>query len=114
MIEKVFVPPIKIQGIKTKIVNLISDNVYITPDTIWYEPFMGSGVVGLNLAPHRAVFSDTNPYVIELYNAIKEKKITSQIVREFLEHEGAILKEKDDEHYYFVRDRFNEKHDPLD
>ena len=41
MIEKVFVPPIKIQGIKTKIVNLISDNVYITPDTIWYEPFMG-------------------------------------------------------------------------
>lgn len=114
MIDKVFVPPIKIQGIKTKIVSLISDNVFLDKDAVWYEPFMGSGVVGLNLAPSRAVFSDTNPYVIDLYNAIKHRKITSQIVREFLEYEGAILKEKDDEHYYFIRDRFNDKHDPLD
>lgn len=114
MIDKVFVPPIKIQGIKTKIVGLISENMYLEKDSIWYEPFMGSGVVGLNLAPSRAVFSDTNPYVIDLYNAIKDKTITSKIVREYLEYEGAILREKDDEHYYYVRDRFNEKHDPLD
>ena len=114
MAGKIYVPPVKIQGIKTKLVDLISENIYITPDTVWYEPFMGSGAVGLNLAPHRAVFSDINPYVIDLYNAIKEKKITSQTVREFLEHEGAILREKDGEHYYFIRDRFNEKHDPLD
>ena len=114
MVDKVFVPPIKIQGIKTKIVKLISDNVYLTPDSTWYEPFMGSGVVGLNIAPNKAVFSDTNPYVIALYNSIKEKKITSQIVREFLEHEGAILREKDDEHYYFIRERFNANHNPLD
>ena len=114
MLEKVFVPPIKIQGIKTKIVDLISESVYLEEDSTWYEPFMGSGVVGLNLAPHKAVFSDTNPHTIALYNAIKEKKITSQSVREFLEYEGAILAEKDDEHYYYIRDRFNEKHDPLD
>ena len=114
MTDKVFVPPIKIQGIKTKIVKLISDNMCLTSDSIWYEPFMGSGVVGLNLAPHKAVFSDTNPYVIALYNDIKEKRVTSQIVREFLEYEGAILREKDDEHYYFIRDRFNEKHNTLD
>lgn len=114
MIDKVFVPPIKIQGIKTKIVSLISDNIYLGRDAVWYEPFMGSGVVGLNLAPNRAVFSDTNPYVIDLYNAIKSKTITSQIVREYLEYEGAKLKEKDDEHYYIIRDRFNDKHDPLD
>ncbi len=112
--EKVFVPPIKIQGIKTKIVDLIAENVYLEEGTTWYEPFMGSGVVGLNVAPHKAVFSDTNPYTIALYNAIKDKTITSQGVREFLEYEGAILAEKDDEHYYFIRDRFNEKHDPLD
>lgn len=114
MIDKVFVPPIKIQGIKTKIVELISENMYLDKDSVWYEPFMGSGVVGLNLAPQKAVFSDTNPYVIDLYNAIKDKTITSKIVREFLEYEGSILKEKDDEHYYFIRERFNEKHDPLD
>ena len=114
MIKKVFVPPVKIQGIKTKIVELISDNVYLEENSVWYEPFMGSGVVGLNLAPNKAVFSDANPYIIDLYNAIKEKTITSKIVREYLEYEGAILEEKDDEHYYFIRDRFNENHNPLD
>lgn len=114
MIEKVHVPPIKIQGIKTKLVKLISDNIYMNENSIWYEPFMGSGVVGLNLAPHKAIFSDTNPYVIDLYNAIKSKKITSLDVKEFLEYEGSILAEKDDEHYYFIRDRFNEQHNPLD
>lgn len=114
MIDKIYVPPIKIQGIKTKIVSLISDNLYLDEDSIWFEPFMGSGVVGLNLAPHKAVFSDTNPYVVELYKAIQSKQITSVMVREFLEYEGAILSEKDDEHYYYIRDRFNEKHNPLD
>ncbi len=114
MIEKVYVPPIKIQGIKTKLVELISDNIYMNKDSIWYEPFMGSGVVGINLAPKRAVFSDTNPHTIALYNAIKVGKITSYSVREYLEYEGAQLAKKDGEHYYYIRDRFNEKHDPLD
>ena len=114
MIDKVYVPPIKIQGIKTKIVGMISDNVFLDDNSTWFEPFMGSGVVGLNLAPYKAVFSDTNPYVIELYKAIQKKRVTSKIVREFLEYEGGILAEKDDGHYYYIRDRFNDKHDPLD
>ena len=114
LLDKVYVPPIKIQGIKTKLIELISENVYITKDSVWYEPFMGSGVVGFNIAPEKAVFSDTNPYIINFYNAIKTKKITSQITREFLELEGALLKKKDEAHYYFIRDRFNETHDPLD
>ncbi|MGP1470744.1 MAG: DNA adenine methylase [Schwartzia sp. (in: firmicutes)] len=114
MIDKIYIPPIKIQGIKTKIVNLISDNLYIADNATWFEPFMGSGVVGLNLAPRKAVFSDTNPYVVELYKAIQNKTITSKIVRDFLEYEGSILAKKEDEHYYFIRDRFNEKHSPLD
>ena len=114
MIEKVYVPPIKIQGIKTKLVQLISERVNLDGGATWYEPFMGSGVVGLNLAPKRAVFADTNPYVIELYNQIKDGKITSYIVREFLEKEGKVLAEKDDIHYYYIRDRFNEEHNPLD
>ena len=55
MVQKVYVPPIKIQGIKTKLVNMISEAVYTDNIGVWYEPFMGSGVVGLNLAPKRAV-----------------------------------------------------------
>ncbi len=114
MVEKIYVPPIKIQGIKTKLVDLISEVTYISDDTVWYEPFMGSGVVGLNLAPKHAVFADTNPYVIELYNEIKNKNINSYIVRQYLEKEGHLLAERDEKHYYYVRDRFNEEHNPLD
>ena len=49
MIDKVYVPPIKIQGIKTKIVPLISEVAWVDDNITWIEPFMGSGVVGLNL-----------------------------------------------------------------
>ncbi len=114
MPEKVFVPPIKIQGIKTKLVPLIKENVSLSKDTMWIEPFMGSGVVGFNIAPARAVFADINPYIIEFYNQIKAKKITSYTVRNFLEEEGKKLSEKDDTYYYEVRERFNQKHDSLD
>lgn len=112
--EKVFVPPIKIQGIKTKIVPLIKENVFLTKDTIWIEPFMGSGVVGFNVAPCKAIFADTNPYIIDFYNSIKSKVITSEKTRHFLEKEGELLSKKDDVYYYEVRERFNKYHDPLD
>lgn len=112
--EKIFVPPIKIQGIKTKIVPLIKENVFLSKNTVWIEPFMGSGVVGFNVAPKVAVFADTNPHIIDFYNNIKSGKITSYIVRQFLEEEGKKLSEKDDAYYYEVRERFNKKHDSLD
>lgn len=112
--EKIFVPPIKIQGIKTKLVPLIKKNVCIVHDTTWIEPFMGSGVVGFNTAPVKATFADINPHIIEFYNQIKVGKITPYIVKEFLEEEGALLKEKGGDYYYEVRNRFNEDNDPLD
>lgn len=111
---KVYVPPIKIQGIKTKLVQTIKANVAITSDSLWVEPFMGSGVVGFNIAPRKAIFADTNPYIIDFYENIKTGKITSLLVRRFLENEGKKLSAGDDEYYYTVRDRFNEQHNPLD
>ena len=112
--SKVWVPPIKIQGIKTKIVPLIQQVAELDADTVWVEPFMGSGVVGFNVAPKRAVFADTNPYLIAFYQAIQNGEITSANARMFLEEEGAKLAQRDDEYYYEVRDRFNRDHDPLD
>lgn len=112
--EKVFVPPIKIQGIKTKIVPLIKEHVILNQDTLWVEPFMGSGVVGFNIAPQKAVFADTNPHIIQLYDDIKNKKITSYDVRQFLEYEGKQLEKFDGEYYYEVRNRFNSSPNSLD
>ena len=108
------VPPIKIQGIKSKLVSLIKANVSIDDATIWIEPFMGSGVVGLNVAPKNAIFADLNPHIVNFYNQLKSKVITSKIVREFLEEQGALLAKRDDEYYYSVRERFNKEHNPLD
>lgn len=112
--DKIFVPPIKIQGIKTKLVPFIQSRLALERDTVWVEPFMGSGVVGFNAAPKTAVFGDINPHIIGFYNQIKAGKITASLVRAFLEEEGRLLAEGDEEYYYRVRERFNRDHDPLD
>lgn len=114
MKRKIYVPPIKTQGIKTKLVEWIIDQINFEIKGKWIEPFMGSGVVGFNLRPKRAIFADKNPHIISFYNAIKNREITSQKVRIFLEREGKKLLKKGGEYYYEVRDRFNKYHDPLD
>ena len=112
--SKVFVPPLKIQGIKTKLVPVIKEYVVLDNDTLWIEPFMGSGVVGFNIAPHNAIFADTNPHIINFYKNIQEGVITPYIVRSFLEDEGKKLLKGDIEYYLSVRERFNKEHNPLD
>lgn len=114
MIDKVLTPPFKTQGIKTKLIPLIKQYAQLDGDTVWIEPFMGSGVVGLNVAKKNAIFADLNPHVINFYNQLKARKITSETVASYLYEQGKMLEEKDGEHYYYVRDRFNNEHNPLD
>ena len=45
---------VKMQGIKTKAVPVIRQNVKWSGGGRWVEPFVGSGVVALTLAPERA------------------------------------------------------------
>ena len=111
---KIFVPPIKCQGIKTKLVEWIVQKVNLENQGRWIEPFMGSGVVGFNIRPQRAIFSDINPHIINFYNAIKSGEITAQTARTFLEHEGAILRERGESYYYEVRERFNNNKNSFD
>lgn len=111
---KVNVPPIKSQGIKTKLVPWIDSITADEFDGRWIEPFMGTGVVAFNLAPKHALLCDANPHLINFYQSIKDEKITPEVVRDFLNREGAALLEKGESHYYYVRDRFNEYHAPLD
>jgi DNA adenine methylase len=114
MILKVGVPPIKSQGIKTKLVPWIKSIVPSKFDGAWIEPFMGTGVVAFNVAPRRAILCDTNPHLIRFYSGVASGEITPEVVKKYLDREGAILLSKGEDHYYFVRDRFNSEHAPLD
>ena len=110
---KIDVPPIKSQGIKTKLVPWIRSVVPHEFDGVWIEPFMGTGVVAFNLAPTHALLCDVNPHVVNFYEAIAAGDVTPEIVRQYLNREGAKLLEKGETHYYELRDKFNRDHDPL-
>ena len=75
---------------------------------------MGTSVVGLNLAPDKALMCDTNPHLVNFYKSIKEGNVTSENVREFLTEEGERLAVVGEDYYYEVRERFNSKGYPLD
>jgi DNA adenine methylase len=107
-------PSIKSQGIKTKLIPWIADAIPSDFSGRWIEPFMGTGIVGLNLATENAILSDINPHLVNFYNALSLGIITPAIVKEHLEQEGESLLSTGEAHYYYVRDRFNETGDPLD
>ena len=111
---KVLVPPIKIQGIKTKLISAIRNTLDWDHKGIYFEPFMGSGVVGFNLAPKRAIFSDNNPHIINFYQSIQKGIINKDSVKRYLQYEGELLEKKGQEHYLAVRERFNKEHSPFD
>lgn len=113
---KTVVPPLKSQGIKTKLVPWIRA-VLPNREGAWIEPFMGTGVVGFNMGFGKAIFNDTNPHIIRFYKAIQDGDITPISVREYLEKEGDLLRKAGDDgydHFRAVKDRFNDLNDPLD
>ncbi|PSB24540.1 Dam family site-specific DNA-(adenine-N6)-methyltransferase [Stenomitos frigidus] len=110
------VPPIKCQGIKTKLVPFILSQIHwVEPaDSKWIEPFVGSGVVVFNRAPQRALIADSNQHIIRLYQGIQMGEIDRAIVSDFLQRNGEMLLRSGADYYYEVRDRFNQYASPLD
>ena len=117
----VTVPPIKSQGIKTKLVPWINDLILTSGTDLnarWIEPFFGTGVVGFN-SPMRGahIVGDTNPHIINFYRAVQNGEVTQYTMRAYLESESRLLAQADDEgyaHFRLVRDRFNREHSPYD
>lgn len=115
------IPPIKSQGIKTKLVPWISElaaHSGIATGARWIEPFFGTGVVGFN-SPlgGRHIAADTNPHIINFYRAVQDGSITPGSMRQYLETEARLLAaagEDGYEHYREVRNRFNHTHNPYD
>ena len=113
MTEKIIIPPVKCQGIKTKLVPFIIEHVNRSDDGLWIEPFVGTGVVAFNLAPKRALLTDKNQYIISLYQGIQNGTINAAVVREFLEYHGSLLSQHGGQYYLKMRDAFNVNGDPL-
>lgn len=107
-INKVVVPPLKCQGIKTKLVNFISTSIKWEGRGKWIEPFLGSGVVLFNINPNKALVADTNKHIISFYRELQEGHIDEKIVKDYLEENGASLFKYGKEFFYEIRDKFNQ------
>lgn len=111
--DYVQVPPMKIQGIKTDLVEFISTSIKWDGEGRWVEPFLGSGVVLFNIDPERALVADANKHIINFYQQVQSGEITGRRVRRFLEKHGEELEKQGEDYYYEMRERFNENHEPL-
>lgn len=117
----IIIPPIKSQGIKSKLVPWISELVMrsgVSDTASWIEPFFGTGVVGLNSSLRGShIVGDTNPHIIDFYKGLQSGEITAHSVRQYLEAEGKALREAEENgysHFRSIRDRFNKEHSPYD
>ena len=115
------IPPIKIQGKKTKIVpkimeiadELLNDHPEI--DT-WVEPFLGSGVVAFNCPGRikKVIVNDINPHIIKFYKGIADDSITADNIREVFDiHNQNLIKDGYD-YYNQIKNRFNQSFDTMD
>ncbi len=116
------IPPIKSQGIKTKLVPWINNIVLRSGTDLdnarWIEPFFGTGVVGFNsITNGEYIVGDTNPHIINFYKKLQSGEITECNMRSYLQKEGAELSASEEDgyrHYKFIRDRFNKEGNPFD
>ena len=115
------IPPIKIQGKKTKIVPKIMEiadgilNDHPEIDT-WVEPFLGSGVVAFNCPGKikKVIVNDINPHIIKFYKSVADGIITPDKIREVFDiHNQNLLKDGYD-YYNQIKDRFNQSFDTMD
>ncbi len=86
------VPPLKCQGIKTKLADEIKRLAQTQSFDRWIEPFCGSCVIALNVQPKRALLSDTNVHIISLYQEIQKGILTPATAKSFLVEEGEKLR----------------------
>jgi DNA adenine methylase len=106
-IAKVGVPPLKCQGIKTKLVPFIAQSIRWEGNGVWIEPFLGSGVVAFNVCPKDALLTDTNRHIVQFYLDLRAGVINQHVVRDYLIETGNKLAKRGQDFYYEIRDEFN-------
>lgn len=101
------VPPLKCQGIKTKLAADIRRLSKPFAYERWIEPFCGSAVVAFNVQPKRALMCDSNIHIIRFYQDIQAGRLTPADAKGFLCEHGEHLRREGEEYYYTMRERFN-------
>ena len=108
MSNKIINPPIKIQGKKRKIIPFLQQNIDLREDTIYVEPFLGSGIVAFNLLPKMAILSDVNFIIIYLYQHIQSGQLSRQDIHDYLTYHGNRLLVTGEDYFYQMRSEFNQ------
>ena len=108
------VPPLKCQGIKTKLAELRFDAWLCQSRvrSLGRRPFCGSAVVAFNVQPKKADvrFECSHHSVLSRSQA---SHLTPGTVRAFLFEHGEELRRCGEDYYYTARDRFNQSPDSL-
>ena len=113
METKIIKSPLKYQGSKLKLVPWIKEVTQFKPsEEVWLEPFLGSGVVALNMNAKHAFVSDINTHVLNLFRMMQDQKYYMEGVSASLKTHGRLLNRFGEEYYYEMRDHFNTNFHP--
>lgn len=114
------IPPLKIQGKKTRIVPSIMEVAGACfkagKPHVWVEPFMGSGAVAFNTPDFigKVIANDINPHIVRFYKSVQSGDITPESVEEDFRVRSAYLMRNGKDYYDEVKGRFNASGEPMD
>lgn len=96
-------PFVKWAGGKTQLLEKLEEHI---PSSFsrYYEPFIGGGALLLAIQPETAIMNDINGQLLNIYRCLQNNADT---VIDMVNRFDAI--ETDKEHYYQMRERYNEK-----
>ena len=91
-------PFVKWAGGKRQIMNELLKYVPEEYNT-YYEPFVGGGALLFELSPKKAVISDSNTELMNVYKCLKDERKFSLLCKELNHHEAL----HSEEYYYKIR-----------
>lgn len=99
-------PIIKWSGGKGRLINKIKP--YFSNFTYYIEPFFGGGAIFFELLPKKAIISDINPNLINLYLIVKEHN--EKFIKNLERYETKYLSYENEDRtkfYYKIREKYN-------
>lgn len=83
--KEILLTPLIVQGSKAKLIPFLLRNIHWNFDSCtYYECFLGSGIVALNIQPKKAVLSDVNPHLIRFFKDLQDQTYSLTEIAQFL------------------------------